>query len=605
MSALQLLSDGTSLKQLNIKQLNELCEEIRSLIIKTVNENGGHLSSNLGVVELIVALHYVFDSDKDKFIFDVGHQAYTHKILTYRLSKISTIRSRGGISGFPDSNESEYDAFSVGHAGTSVAAGLGYAYARDSKKDDYYVINVVGDASILNGENLEALSSSEVKPKKFIVILNDNGMSIGKNNNGLYKFISKVTTTKKYTKVNAFLSRTLGKCFIGSFLRKVKKGIKRAFNVNNFVDDLGLKYVGVFNGHDLKTLIRLLNQIKESENPTLLHLKTVKGKGLNVAEEDSCKYHGVGKNLKASVNEYSNSVSAAMENVYGKNSNVVAITAGMRDGVGLSDFAKAHPDKFVDVGIAEEFAVTYAAGMAKGGIKPYAFIYSTFLQRGYDQIIHDVCLQNLPVVFCMDRSGLVGSDGKTHQGVFDLSYLRHIPNLTILSPSSVSEFNDMMELSLKINAPVAIRYSNGKSNDNKVVNVIDENLRWDVTRKGSGNVVIYAVGDRMFALANKVYDELNGEVTVVNARVIKPLDVCLLNEYFNYNVITLEDNVKTGGFGEGVLAYLTSVGYNKKFASFGVKDEFIEHDTVENQLIYNGITPKNVILQINKFKNRG
>lgn len=600
MSILESLNSEKSLKQLNIKQLNELCEEIREVIIKTVSENGGHLSSNLGAVELTVALHYVFDSAKDKFIFDVGHQSYTHKILTDRFSRIGTIRKGNGLSGFPDPNESKYDAFSVGHAGTSIPAGLGYAYARDLKNEDYNVIDIVGDASLLNGENLEAITSSENKPKKFLVVLNDNGMSISKNNNGLYKFISKITTTKHYTKFNAFLSKTLGKCFIGKFLRKIKRGMKRLFNSNNIIDSLGFKYVGIFDGHDLKTLIRLLNQIKETETPTFLHLKTVKGKGLAVAEENSTKYHGVAKNMEASVNSFSESVSEALEDVLTVRSDIVAITAGMKDGVGLVDFASKHADKFIDVGIAEEFSVTYAAGISKGGALPIVFIYSTFMQRAYDQILHDVCLQNLPIVFCLDRAGLVGSDGKTHQGVFDLSYLKHIPNLILLAPKDVNEFKLMLKTAVTFNKPVAIRYPNGLSNNFESVTPFSNSLCWETLKKGE-NTVIYAVGGRMVDLALNVYNKLNNAVTVVNARTVNPLDLDTLIKFKDFNVVTLEDNVKKGGFGESVLSKLNEIGFNKKFVQFGVKDEFIEHDTVSNQLEYNGITTEKVIAAINKF----
>ena len=589
-----LLGGEKSLKQLNINELNSLANEVRGVIINAVSENGGHLSSNLGAVELTLALHYVFDFSKDKLIFDVGHQSYTHKIVTDRLDKILTIRKGDGISGFPDPNESDFDAFSVGHAGTSISASLGYAYARDTKNDDYYVIAVVGDASLLNGENLEALTSSDKKPKKFIVILNDNGMSISKNNNGLYKFISKVTTSKRYTKFNAFLSRTVGNCFIGKFLKWIKNSIKRLFNANNFIDNLGLKYAGVFDGHDIKSLISLLSQIKETEQPTLLHLKTVKGKGLEQAEQDSTKFHGVSKNMQTSVNDFFNSVSSSLENVLEVRNDIVAITAGMCDGVGLKSFSENHPDKFVDVGIQEEFAVTYASGVAKGGVKPYVFIYSTFMQRSYDQIVHDVCLQKLPVVMCLDRAGLVGSDGKTHQGVFDLSYLRHLPNLTVLAPKDVNEFNKMLVSVANYDMPVAIRYPNGVVNEIPSTNEFSLDFSWETLKTG-GNTVIYACGSRMVDLANKVYNETNGNVTVVNARVVKPLDVNAIKKYLNYNVITLEDNVKQGGFGEAVLSTLTQFGFNGKFKQFGVDDEFIEHNTVNNQMIKNGLTIEKII----------
>ena len=408
--------DLKKLKQLNIDELKELCREIREVIVKTVTKNGGHLSPSLGTVELIVALCYVYDFDADKLIFDVGHQSYAYKILTDRLNKFDTIRKEGGLSGFPDPLESDYDAFTAGHAGSSISAGLGYAYARDRLNENYNVINLVGDASFFNGENLEAASISSVKPNNFLVILNDNGMSIGKNENGLYKFVSKITISRHYHRFNAFLSKTIGKTFIlGKLLKRFKRRLKSAMSINTIADNLGMKYVGVFDGHDLKTLIAVLKKIKSGNEAVFLHIKTVKGKGFDVAESDSTAYHGVGAELKASVNSFSEAVSPILNDIADKDDKIVAITAGMTSGVGLTDFKAKHPDKFMDVGIAEESAVTIAAGMAKGGIKPIVFIYSTFLQRSYDQIIEDVCLQNLPVVFCLDRAGLVGADGKTHQ----------------------------------------------------------------------------------------------------------------------------------------------------------------------------------------------
>ena len=367
--------DLKKLKQLNIDELKVLCREIREVIVETVTKNGGHLSPSLGTVELIVALCYVYDFDTDKLIFDVGHQAYAYKILTDRLNKFGTIRKEGGLSGFPDPAESDYDAFTAGHAGSSISAGLGYAYARDRLNENYNVINLVGDASFFNGENLEAASISSVKPNNFLVILNDNGMSIGKNENGLYKFVSKITISRHYHRFNAFLAKTIGRTFIlGKLLKRFKRHLKSAMSINTVADNLGMKYVGVFDGHDLKTLIAVLKKIKDGNEAVFLHIKTVKGKGFDVAESDATAYHGVSAELKASVNSFSAAVSPILNDIVSYDDKIVAITAGMTSGVGLTDFKAKHPDKFMDVGIAEESAVTIAAGMAKGGIKPIVFI---------------------------------------------------------------------------------------------------------------------------------------------------------------------------------------------------------------------------------------
>lgn len=591
---LETIKTAKDIKKLNIKELALLCEEIRQEIISTVSLNGGHLSSNLGSVELIVALYYVFDFPKDKLIFDVGHQCYAHKILSGRLEKFSTIRKCDGLSGFPDTTESEYDAFTVGHAGTSISAGLGYAYSRDKLKEDYFIINFVGDASIFNGENLESITANEVKPKKFIVILNDNGMSININKNGLYKIVSKITVKKRYNNFNNFLSRTIGKSFIGKFLRATKRFLKRSLSLKTITDSIGLKYVGVFDGHKLKMLINILKDIKESQNPTILHAKTIKGKGLEVAENDATKFHGVSKAFKGSNNHFSNNVSDILEEVYKQNSNITAITAGMKDGAGLTNFANNHPNSFVDVGIAEEYAVTLSAGMALGGIKPIVFIYSTFLQRAYDQTLHDVCLQNLPVIFCVDRSGVVGSDGKTHQGVFDISYLTHIPNLTVISPKNSEELKLAILTALKLNSPVAIKYPNGNYSDVKTKTPLSLPLNWEVLDDGDDNVIL-AVGPRMIALAKQVNKKLSKKATIVNARVIKPLDKEYLLKIKDKNIITLEENVKRGGFGSSVLEFYNENNVKADVSILSIKDNFVKHATTSEQLLDNGLTVENVM----------
>ncbi len=582
------------IKKLNIKELTALSDEIRQVIIDTVTLNGGHFASNLGTVELTVALFYVFDFPKDKIIFDVGHQSYAYKILSGRFDKINTIRKEDGLSGFPDPTESEFDSFSVGHAGTSISAGLGFTYARDRLYEDYNVINVVGDASLFNGENLEAVTSNEIKPSKFLVILNDNGMSISKNDNALYKMISKATVTKKYTRFNSFLNKLFGSWFLGKFLIKVKKFLKRTLSYNTFLDGLGLKYVGVFDGHNLKNLIKILTDIKETGIPTLLHLKTVKGKGYVNAENEPSKFHGVSNNLSSSNNYFSSKISDILEEIYLKNDKICAITAGMKDGVGLTEFYSKHPKSVVDVGIAEEFAVTLSAGMAKSGIKPIVFIYSTFLQRSYDQIIHDVCLQNLPVIFSIDRAGFVGLDGKTHQGVFDLSYLTHVPNLTVISPKDESELKLAFLTALELNKPVAIRYPNGEICSFETKSRLDASLKWEILTEGDDNVIL-AVGPRMIKLSLDISSKYFKPITIINARTIKPLDTELLYKIKDKNIITLEENVEIGGFGALVLKYYSDNDILANVKVFGVKDDFVKHASVERQLEINGLSHENII----------
>lgn len=579
------IPSSKQLKQLNIKQLEALCEDIRNEIIRVVAENGGHLASNLGSIELTVALHYVFDIETDKIIFDVGHQSYAHKLLTGR--DLSSMRKDGGASGFPDPTESKYDAFSVGHAGTSVSAGLGYCHSRDFFGENYNVINVVGDASFFNGENLEAITSTTKKPNNFLVILNDNGMSINKNDNGLYKVISKITVKKGYNKFNSFMSRTIGNCFIGKGLKAIKRFLKRSMSLNTITDSIGLKYVGKFDGHNLKTLIRILSDIRDAGIPTLLHVTTKKGKGVPDAEENSSKYHGVAKAFEVSNHYFSGGISQILDGIVEKHPEVVAITAGMTDGVGLTDFKEKHPKSFVDVGICEEYAVTLASGMAISGTKPIVFIYSTFMQRAYDQILHDACLQNLPVIFCLDRAGLVGSDGKTHQGVFDLSYLNHIPNLTVLAPKDLSELEKMLEVAVSMNSPVSIRYPNGNNYNFETKLDFSSDLGWERLKEGDKNVIL-AVGPRMISLALKACEGTN--TAVYNARTVKPLDISVLTSISDKNIITLEENAEIGGFGSEVLRFYSQNCITSKVSVLGVKDAFVNHASVDKQLEQNGLT---------------
>ncbi len=572
------------IKTFNTKQLEELSKDIREKILETAENNGGHLASNLGIVETMVALYHVFDFPTDKLIFDVGHQCYAHKILSGRESAFSTIRTNDGLSGFPNREESAHDLFTTGHAGTSISSGLGVCTARDKLNQDYSVISVVGDGSLFNGLNLEALSFSQEKPKKFIVILNDNGMSISKNINGLYQFISKGTTKKGYIKSKKLILKTFGNSFVTRFFAFIKNFVKRIVRKHDSFEEFGFKYVGIVDGNDVGDLVKILSRIKlASQNEAiLLHVKTTKGKGYKQAEEKADMYHGVGKELKNESGDFSLSLGEKINELIEKDKKVVAITAGMKDGTGLFAVEKEHPENFIDVGIAEEFAITSAAGMAEGGLKPIVALYSTFMQRAYDQLLHDVCLQNLPVVICLDRAGLVGMDGKTHQGVFDLSYLLHMPNLVVFAPSSTQEFKDILEYSLSLEKPVVIRYPKNQKENRKALS-IREGL-WERLKEGD-KVTLLAVGPNMVALAKEIATEYQG-VGVVSARTVKPLCTKTLEEIKDTVVVTLEENSEIGGFGSLVLQYYSQKGYQTKVVSKGVPDEFIKHSDVKNQLEY-------------------
>lgn len=594
MSFLNDLKEPLDVKKLSVEQLKELAEEIRQKIVDAVSNNGGHLSSNLGIVETTIALYRIFDFPKDKLIFDVGHQCYAHKMLSGRTAAFSALRTKGGISGFPDAGESEYDVFTTGHAGTSISMGLGLCAARDRAGDDYCVINVVGDGSLVNGLNLEAIMSSNTKPKNYIVILNDNGMSISRNRNGFYGFVSKSTTKKGYVKSKRLFKKVFGDSFITRFLRKVRGLIKRIFNSENYFEKFGFKYVGVCDGNDVQELPSILSRVKEAckEKAVFLHIKTKKGKGLKQAEDSADYYHGVGKNMKGGTGEFSKELGDALNQLINDDPKVMAITAAMKDGTGLNLVEKAHPANFFDVGIAEEFAVTFAAGMARGGLKPVVAVYSTFLQRGYDEIMHDVCLQNLPVVFCVDRAGLVGEDGKTHQGVFDLSYLSHLPNMTVLAPTCVGELKETLQYALSLGVPVAIRYPKNDADGDALPIPLSSGL-WAKKRDGKGACIL-AVGPRMLKAAilgaNMV---ANADAEVYAVRQVKPLDFDLLNRLKGRNIITLEENVADGGFGSAVSRYFAADGHTR-VRVMCVKDEFIKHGSVQSQLSECGLTEREV-----------
>lgn len=562
MSILSKINKPSDIKSLDIKSLTILAEEIRSEIIAATNLRGGHLASSLGAVEAIIALAYVFDFEKDKIIFDVGHQSYAYKMLTGRYESFKSLKTYGGISGFPLIFESRYDSFSSGHAGDALAASLGYAYARDKKGEDYFIISFIGDGAFCNGENLEALFNSSVKPAKFLTVLNDNGMSISENDSPIFKTSRKVVGGNIENANNASLTD--------------------GFNLDKF----GLGYSKISDGHDIIRLVEVFQNFKDNPNPTLVHLKTVKGKGYPLAEEKSEFYHGVNKGFLVGRNDFSDCLGAILSKRIQNDKNIVAIVAGMSLGVGLDEVKRKHPENFKDVGIAEDYAVTFASSLALSGLKPIVCIYSTFLQRAYDQIVTNVCLQKLPVVFLIDHAGVVG-DGYTHQGVFDIAYLSHIPNMTLLTPKNCTEMEEMIDYALNASTPVAIRYPVGKADDVKTVTPFVYEGKWEVLKEGTETCVL-AAGSRAIALALKAAENENCEV--VNARSIKPLDTEYLLSRLDRNFVTVEDGVKIGGFGSLVSTFLSDHGYKGNLKTFAFSDAFIPHGSVEELFALSNLT---------------
>lgn len=589
--------DLDQLKKMSFAQLYDFSDELRNFLIEKVSKTGGHLASNLGVVELTLSLYRVFDLDKDKIIWDVGHQTYVHKILTGRKDKFDNLRRHGGISGFPKCCESEYDLFETGHSSTSISAALGMARARDLTDDNYQVVAVIGDGALTGGMALEALNDVGYRKTNLIIVLNDNQMSIGKNVGGLSTYLSKIRIDPKYNKFKFEFNEALRKTNLGNgladSLKRIKSGIKQILVPGMFFEDMGIKYLGPIDGHNIKEMTKVMSMAKEIKGPVLIHAITKKGKGYIFAENNPDKFHGVstfdwmtGKTSKSSVESYSEAFGDAMVEIATDDDKVVAITAAMKDGTGLTEFAAKFPKRFFDVGIAEQHAVTLAAGMSKGGLKPVFVVYSTFLQRAYDQVIHDVCQQKLPVVLAIDRAGIVGNDGETHQGVFDLSYLSHMPNITIMSPKSTEELKYMLKWALNEKYPIAIRYPRGGDN----VKIHLEPLKdftlgkWEVINSG-GKVALIATG-KMVQVAIEVQQKLrnNGmDTTLVNACFVKPIDKSLLKNLFeqNYKIITIEDNVLHGGLGSLVLEYANLLNCKANITNYGFEDKFISHGDVD------------------------
>lgn len=610
------------IKDFTIEQLDTLGQEIREFLIENVSKTGGHLASNLGVVELTLALHKVFSTPKDKIVWDVGHQSYVHKILTGRKEKFHTLRQLNGISGFPKVKESPHDCFNTGHSSTSVSAALGLAKARDIKKENYSVIAVIGDGALTGGMSFEALNDAGRSPNNFIVILNDNEMSISKNVGGLSSYLSKIRTEPFYFKVKEDLDIILSKIpAIGKSavkaLDRVKGTIKYTIMPGVIFEELGFKYLGPIDGHNAGELCNVLTRAKNTKGPVLVHICTQKGKGYTFAEQKPHLFHGVSP-FEIETGEVKSSGGQTYSDVFGseliqlaeKKREIVAITAAMPNGTGMEGFSKKYPDRFFDVGIAEQHAVTFAAGLAQNGLTPVVAIYSSFLQRAYDQIIHDVALQNLHVVFGVDRAGIVGEDGETHQGIYDISFLNHIPNLAILAPGDYTEFRNMLDFAVsKQCGPAAIRYPRGKGMEN-----LCEGMSAPVTMgKGvilrSGNDVTIAAVGAMVDTALKVAEQLEQtgvSAEVINARFIKPLDEKLIlnSAVRTKRLVTLEDNTTAGGFGSSVLLAANKTGKSVKILTLGYPDEFIIHGT-RNELIEKyGMDAVSISEDILKWWNR-
>ncbi|QSZ26503.1 1-deoxy-D-xylulose-5-phosphate synthase [Aceticella autotrophica] len=599
-SLLENINTPYDLKKLNKNELELLAKEIRCFLIENVSKTGGHLASNLGVVELTIALHYVFNSPIDKIIWDVGHQSYVHKILTGRKNKFDKLRKFNGISGFPKRCESIHDVFETGHSSTSISAALGIAKARDLNNEKYSVISVIGDGALTGGMAFEALNDAGRSKTNLIVILNHNEMSISENVGSISMYLSKIRTDPYYFRFKKDIENIMniippiGKSIYKS-VEKLKYSIKQLVVPGMLFEEIGFKYLGPIDGHDINALIEVLNRAKNIEGPILIHTITKKGKGYIHAEQNPDKFHSAspfniqtGEFKKNGRDTYSDVFGKTLTKIALNDHSIVAITAAMPDGTGLNHFAEKIPDRFFDVGIAEQHAATFAAGMAINGYKPYFAVYSTFLQRAYDQVIHDICIQKLPVVLAIDRAGLVGEDGETHQGLFDISFLRIIPNIVIMSPKNADELVEMIKFSRTLTGPCAIRYPRGKVDSYDINRKCNIQLgKAEILSEGN-TVAIFAFGN-MVNIALEVRDKIYKEGVypyVVNLRFAKPLDSELILDIANKAkyIITIEDNVINGGIGSAILELLNKFGIYKPVVRLGFPDKFIEHGDVNTLL---------------------
>ncbi len=613
---LEQIKKENDIKNIRKEDWDKLAAEIRQFLIEKISVTGGHLGSNLGAVELTMALHLSLNLPEDKIIWDVGHQSYTHKLLTGRQEGFETLRKYGGLSGFPKRKESDCDAFDTGHSSTSISAGLGMVKARDIKGEKNTVVAVIGDGSLTGGMAYEALNNASRLDTNYIVVLNDNNMSISENVGGVSKYLNNIRTADNYLNLRdniyySLLKKKNGDAVV-EFVRRVKSGFKHLVIPGMFFEDMGLTYLGPVDGHDIPAMVKVINEAKKCKKAVLVHVITNKGKGYEPAERHPARFHGaepfdiatgVPKNKKLKAN-YTDVFSTVMVKLGQRNDKIVAITAAMPDGTGLKRFHNVYPERFFDVGIAEQHAVTFAAGLAAGGMIPIVAVYSSFLQRAYDQILHDVCIQNLPVVFAIDRAGIVGSDGETHQGIFDLSYLSSIPNMHIMAPKNKWELSDMMKFAVKFGAPIAVRYPRGEAYDG-----LQEYREPIVYGKSEmifeeKEIALMAVGS-MVKTAVEVREKLKEKgysVTLVNGRFVKPIDTDMI-EHLSGNhelLVTMEENVESGGFGEKVRGYVDERKFSMGVLNICIPDEYVEHGNVELLRKEIGIDADSIITKIEK-----
>ena len=612
---LDLVDTPNDLKKFNDSQLTSLASEIRDYILEVISKTGGHLAAGLGTVELSICLHYIFNTPHDKIIWDVGHQCYPHKILTGRKNKLLSIRKYKGISGFLKINESEYDVFGAGHSSTSISAALGMCIARDKRKENYKMISVIGDGGITAGMSYEALCHAGYLKKDMLVILNDNEMSISPNVGAMNKYLTKILSGKTMATIkqkgDKFLSDEHP---IKKIIKKIKDNAQNLLSPGHLFEEIGFRYYGPIDGHDISSLNKILDNLKDKSGPILLHVITKKGKGYKIAEKDPIKYHGVTPfNIKTGASEiqkksplltYTNIFSKWINDAASKNKNFVAITPAMREGSGLVEFEERYPDRFFDVGIAEQHSVTLAAGLAVGGLKPIVAIYSTFLQRAYDQLIHDVNLQNLDVFFAIDRAGLVGADGETHHGIYDISFMRILPNIVIMTPSNEKEMLMMLNTGLNHKGPCAIRYPRGNTQVNNITMTDNELAIGKSQIMFKGQKIAVLVFGQLIRDVAEISKKLS--LTLVDMRFVKPLDKDIIDELSttHEHLITIEDNVITGGAGSSVNEYLVDRGYEITITNFGIPDRIVSHGNQDELYAEIGLDRKSLEFKINEIYNR-
>lgn len=615
---LEKIKEANDVKQLSLSECEQLAQEIRDFLIRSLSETGGHLASNLGVVELTIALHRFLHFPEDKLVWDVGHQAYTHKILTGRKEQFATLRKTGGLSGFPKRKESDCDAFDTGHSSTSISAGLGLVQARDLKGENYQVVSVIGDGALTGGMAYEALNNAAELKKNFIIILNDNEMSITRNVGGMSSYLDHIRMAAPYTELKMGVTNALKKIpKVGDgmvdALHKTKSSIKQLVIPGMLFENMGLTYLGPVDGHDMRQLGKVLQEAKRKQGPVLIHVLTEKGRGYEPAMRHPARFHGaapyeVETGLPKSNGNpsYTDIFSTVMRKFGDREPDVVAVSAAMVPGTGLKRFGNMFPERLFDVGIAEEHAVTFAAGLALGGLRPVVAIYSSFLQRAVDQILHDVCMQNLPVVFAVDRAGLVGSDGETHHGCFDLSYLSMMPNMTVMAPKNKWELSDMLKFAIRQKSPVAIRYPRGEAYTGlEDYRAPIEMGKAEILEKGK-EIAILAVGN-MVRTAIQVTENLRNrgyEPTLVNMRFVKPLDMDLLEILREDHslIVTMEENVKSGGFGEQVMTYYGSRLHSPAVRIVAIEDKFVPHGSVEDLMHQQQMDSASVTERILRWK---